>query len=94
MCDGGGACARFRCTFGVVFFLLLVGCVSWLGPLDVGQVIQRLQDLETVAVEQLDRELSKVHNGIALCWTKRMTWIGQVVNTRVLGKLDKLSGSR
>ena len=58
--------------------------------MDTGQVIQRLQDLDT----ELVRALSKVQNGIALCWTKWMTSIGQVVGTRVLGKLDKWTSSR
>ena len=56
-----------------------------------GQVIQRLQDLETAAVKQLDRVLSKVQNGMALRWTKRMR---KVVDARVLVKLDKWTGSR
>jgi len=43
----------------------------------------------TVVVKQLDRALSKVQNGIKLCWTTVTTTIGQVVDTRVLGKLDK-----
>ena len=52
------------------------------------QVIERLQDLETVvAVKQLDRALSKVQ--IALRWTKWMTSTGQVVDTRVLEQEDK-----
>ena len=57
------------------------------------QMIQRLQDLETVVVKQLDRALSKVQNGIALCWTTVTTTIGQVVDTRVLGKVDKWNSS-
>ena len=36
----------------------------------------------------------EVQNGIALCWSRQMTSIGQVVDTRVLGELDKRSGSR
>ena len=56
-------------------------------------MIQRLQDLETVVVKQLDRALSKVQNGIALCWTTVTTTIGQVVDTRVLGKVDKWNSS-
>ena len=52
-------------------------------------MMQRLQDLETVAVKQPDRALSKVQNGIALCWTTVTTTIDQVVDTRVLGKVDK-----
>ena len=55
------------------------------------QVIQRLQVLETVLVKQLDRALSKVQNGIVLCWTT-VTTIGQVVDTRVLGKVDTWYG--
>ena len=54
-----------------------------------GQVIQRLQDLEIVVVKQLDRALSKVQNGIVQFWTKRMTSIGQVVYTLVLGKVHE-----
>ena len=57
------------------------------------QVIQRLQDLETVVVKRLDRPLSKVQNGIALCWTTVTTTVGQVVDTRVLGKVDKWNSS-
>ena len=52
-------------------------------------MIQRLQDLETVVVKQLDRALSKVQNGIALCWTTVTTTIGQMVDTRVLGKVEQ-----
>ena len=54
---------------------------------------QRLQDLETVVVKQLDRVLSKVQNGIALCWTTVTTTIDQVVDTRVLRKVDKWNSS-
>ena len=56
------------------------------------QVLQRLQILEA-ALEQLDRALSKVQNGIALCWTTVTTTIGQMVDTRVLGKVDKWHSS-
>ena len=52
-------------------------------------VLQRLQNLETVGLKQLDRALLAFQNGIVLCWTKWSTSIGQVVDTRVLGKLDK-----
>ena len=52
-----------------------------------GQVIERLQDLETVVVKQLDRALSKVQ--IAQRWTKWKTSTGQVVDTRVLEQVDK-----
>ena len=45
-------------------------------------------------MEQMDCELLKVQNGIALCWTRQMTSIRQVVDTRVLGKLGKWNGSR
>ena len=55
-------------------------------------MLQRLQILET-ALEQLDRALSKVQRGIALCWTTVTTTIGQVVDTRVLGEADKGIGS-
>ena len=54
--------------------------------MSAGQVIQRLQDLETVVVKQLDRALSQVQNGIALCRTTVTATIGQVVDTRVLGE--------
>ena len=60
--------------------------------MSAGQVIQRLQDLEIVVVKQLDRSLSKVQSGIALCWTT-VTTIGQVVDTRVLGKVNKWNSS-
>ena len=33
-------------------------------------------------MKQLDRALSKVQNGTALCWTRLTTSIGQVVNSR------------
>ena len=72
----------------VLFFLLLIGCVV-AETMGTRQVFQRLQILESTAVEQLDRALLKVQNGIALCWTRQMTSIGQVVDTRVLWKLDK-----
>ena len=62
-------------------------------PMSAGQVTQRLQDLETVVVKQLDRALSKVQNGIALCWTTVTTTIDQVLDTRVLGKVDKWNSS-
>ena len=68
--------------------------VSWLRPMGTGQVIQRLQILESTAVEQLDRALLKFQNGIALRWTRQMTSIGQELDTRVLGKVDKWNGSR
>ena len=61
--------------------------------MSAGQVSQRLQDLETVVVKQLDRAVSKVQNGIALCWTTVTTTIGQMVDTRVLGKVDKWNSS-
>ena len=61
--------------------------------MSAGQVIQRLQDLETVVVKQLDRALSKVQNGISLCWTTVTTTNDQVVDTRVLGKVDKWNSS-
>ena len=53
--------------------------VSWLRPTDTGRaarVPQRLQDLETVVVEQLDRALLEVHNLVALRWTSSTTSIG------------------
>ena len=56
------------------------------------QVLQRLQILET-ALEQLDRALSKVQRGIALCWTTVTTTIGQMLDTRVLGEADTGTGS-
>ena len=56
------------------------------------QVLQRLQILETT-LEQLDRVLSKVQKGIALRWTTVTTTIGQMVDTRVLGKVDKWNSS-
>ena len=55
---GNGTSVRLRYDFGVVF--LLVGRMWWLRPMSTGQVIQRLQDLETVVEKQLDRALSKV----------------------------------
>ena len=61
--------------------------------MSAGQVIQRLQDLETVVVKQLDRALSQVQNGIALCWTTVTTTNDQVVDTRVLGKVDQWNSS-
>ena len=70
--------------------------MSWLRPMrmdQTAQVLQRLQDLETVAVKQLDRALLEVQTGIVLCWTKWTTSIGQVVDTRVLGKVHKWYGS-
>ena len=65
--------------------------VSWLRPMGTGrspQVLQRLQILET-ALAQLDRALSKVQKGIAQSWTTVTTTMGQMVDTRVLGKVDK-----
>ena len=58
------------------------------------QVLQRLQILETVVVKQLDRTLSKVQKGIALCWTTVTTTIGQVVDTLILGEADKRDWQR
>ena len=69
--------------------------MSWLRPLGTdrsAQVLQRLQILE-IALEQLDRALSKVQKGIALCLTTVTTTIGQMVDTRVLGKVDKWNSS-
>ena len=66
--------------------------MSWLRPMRTGQrahVLQRLQNLETVGLKQLDRALLEFQNWIVLCWKKWTTSIGQVVDTRVLGKLDK-----
>ena len=66
--------------------------MSCLRPVRTGQrahVLQRLQNLETVGLKQLDRALLEFQNGIVLCWTKWTMSIGQVVDTRVLGKLDK-----
>ena len=56
------------------------------------QVLQRWQLLET-ALEQLDRALSKVQKGIALSWTTVTTTIGQMLDTLVLGKVDKWKSS-
>ena len=50
------------------------------------QVPHRLQNLETVAVEQLDRALLEVQSAAVLPWTGWATSIGHVVYTRVLGK--------
>ena len=64
-------------------------------PMGIGrsaQVLQRLQILET-ALEQLVRALSKVQKGIALCWTTVTTTIGQMADTRALGKVDKWNSS-
>ena len=58
----------------------------------LAQVLQRMLILET-ALEQLDRALTKVQKGIALCWTTVTTTIGQMVDTRVLGKVDKWNSS-
>ena len=57
------------------------------------QVLQRLQDLVSIVLMQLDRALLEVQKGIVLCWTKLMTSIGQVVDTRALGKVHKWYGS-
>ena len=71
-----------------------------MGMDQAAQVLQRLQILEPTASELLDvrrdadRAFLETQNGIALCWTKRMTSIGQVVDTRVLVKLDKCAGRR
>ena len=59
----------------------------------MSQVIQRLQDLKIDVVKQLDRALSKVQNGIALCWTTVTTTIGQGLDARLLGEADKWTGS-
>ena len=67
--------------------------MSWLRLVRTGQrahVLQRLPNLETVGSKQLDRELLAFQNGIVSCWKKWTTSSGQVVDTRVLGKLDKL----
>ena len=57
------------------------------------QVPQRLQNLETVAVEQLDRSLLEVQNLFELRLTGWTTSIGQVVYTRVLEKAHRWYGS-
>ena len=47
--------------------------MSCLRPVRTGQrahVLQRLQNLETVGLKQLDRALLAFQNGIVLCWTK------------------------
>ena len=68
--------------------------MSWLGLTgQTAQVFQRLQNLRTVALKQLDRALLEVQNGIVLCWTEWMTSIVQVVDFCVLGKLDNWYGS-
>ena len=64
-----------------------------MGTARTEQVLQRLQDLEIVVVEQLDRALLEVHRGVVLCWTRWMTSIGQVVETHGLWKLDVWYGS-
>ena len=86
MCHGSGA---------TWFCFCCRSDVSWLGPIGTGrsaQVLRSLQILET-ALEQLDRALSKVPKGIALSWTTVTTTIGQMVDTRVLGKVDKWNSS-
>ena len=60
----------------------------------MAETLGKGQDLERVAVKQLVGALSKVQNGTALGWTRLTTSIGQVVNTRVLWKLDTWTGSR
>ena len=70
--------------------------VPWLRPMDTGRaarVLQRLQDLDSVVVEQLDRSLLEAQNGVVLCCTEWTTSIGQEVKTRVLGKEHRWFGS-
>ena len=57
------------------------------------RVLQRLQDLDLVVVEQVDRSLLEAQNGVVLCWTEWTTSIGQEVYTLVLGKVHKWFGS-
>ena len=52
-------------------------------------VLQRLQNLERVGLKQLDGALLEFQNGIVLYWTKWTMSIAQVVDTRVLRRLDK-----
>ena len=76
MCHGSGAYSKLRCS--AMSFSL------W-----TAQVLQRLQDLVSIALTQLDRALLEVQKGIEMCWTKWMASIGQVVDTRVRGKVQK-----
>ena len=48
---------------------------------------------KTVAVEQLDRALLEVQNGVVFRWRKWTTSICQVMYTRVLGKVHTWFGS-
>ena len=61
--------------FDVVSFCL--SDVSWLRLLVVGRVLQRLQELETVALKWLDLALLEVQSGIVLFWTRWTTLIGK-----------------
>ena len=44
-------------------------------------------------MEQLDRALLEIQNGVVLCWKKWTTSTGQVVFSRVLGKVHRWFGS-
>ena len=81
---GCGACASLRCS--LMLFSLGFGCVvaetCGYGSSSAMQMLQCLQDLETVAVEQLDRALLEVQSGIVLRWMRWTTLVGQVVYTR------------
>ena len=77
----------------MLFFLLLIGCVV-AETYGYGSSDPTLANPGAKAVEQLDRALLKVQSGNALCWTRLLTSSVQVVDARVLGKLDKRNGSR
>ena len=66
--------------------------VSWLRPTDTGQVIQRLQDLATASVKQLDRALSKVQNEIMLDEVADVWTCGGYSCSREVGQVDWQQG--
>ena len=73
---------------------LLIGCVvaEIYGHGSSSASAPTLAILDSAVAEQVvarrdaDRALSEAQNRVALCWTRPTKVIGQVVNTRVLGK--------
>ena len=88
---GKRACARLRCEIGVVFPRVCRMCRGWDPWVRVKwsnacKTWKQLRWISWIA------PCRKAQNGIALCWTKRMTSVGQVEDTRFLGKLDWQQG--
>ena len=84
MCHGGGACARLRCNFDIVFLVVNRMCRGW----DLWVRVTRRECSKACKTwrrrlwDSWIARLLEVQNGIVLWWTRWMTLTDQMLDTR------------